>query len=73
MRTTCITEQTKRRLTMLHAKCQAYNTNPAAIPLEERETLAMMFSSTFREFAEFAELGMKYLGFVMFIISAYSS
>lgn len=63
MRISCITEQTKRRLTMLHAKCRAYNDNPAAIPLEERETLAMMFSSTFREFAEFAELGMKYLGF----------
>lgn len=63
MRTTCITEQTKRRLTMLHAKCRSYNDNPATIPLEERETLAMMFSSTFREFSEFAELGMKYLGF----------
>lgn len=58
-----ITEQTKRRLAMLLERCNRYKDNPVAIPAEEREELSMMFAATFKSFAEFAELGMKYLGF----------
>ena len=60
---THITETIARRLNKLSPKCKAYNENPRAIPVEEREDLAMMFASTFKDFQAFAELGMRYLGF----------
>lgn len=62
-RVTRITEQTKRRLGMLLERCNRYKERPETIPLEEREELSMMFAATFKSFGEFAELGMKYLGF----------
>lgn len=58
-----ITETIARRLNKLSPKCKVYNENPRAIPVEEREDLAMMFGSTFQEFQPFAELGMRFLGF----------
>lgn len=58
-----ITEQTKRRLGMLLERCNRYKERPETIPKEEREELSMMFGATFKDFREFAELGMKYLGF----------
>lgn len=60
---TFITETIARRLNKLAPKCRMYNENPRAIPAEEREDLAMMFASTFKEFQPFAELCMKFLGF----------
>ena len=58
-----ITETTKRRLGMLLPRCIRYKDNPQAIPSEERDELSMMFAATFKDFREFAELGMQYLGF----------
>lgn len=60
---TFINETIARRLNKLSPKCKLYNENPRAIPVEEREDLAMMFASTFKEFQAFAELGMRFLGF----------
>lgn len=60
---TFINETIARRLNKLSPKCKVYNENPRAIPVEEREDLAMMFASTFKEFQAFAELGMRFLGF----------
>ena len=60
---TFITETIARRLNKLAPMCKRYNDNPRAIPVEEREDLAMMFGSTFQDFQPFAELGMRFLGF----------
>lgn len=64
----CIKQQTLRRLELLMPKCRKYNDNPQAIPLEEREELSLMFAATFKDFKEFAELGMRYLGFKLSLI-----
>ena len=48
---------------MLNDKLSAYKEHPEKIPDDEREEIALMFASTFKEFEEFAELGMLYLGF----------
>lgn len=56
-------EQTVRRLRLLAPRAIQYKDAPTSIPREEREELAMMFASTFSEFSDFAELGMKFLGF----------
>lgn len=66
----CIQQQTLRRLELLMPKCRKYNDNPQAMPLEEREELSMMFAATFKNFKEFAELGMRYLGFKLSLIQA---
>lgn len=58
-----IRAKTLERLRMLAERTRALDANAAAIPLETREELAMMFASTFNSFPEFAELGMKFLGF----------
>ena len=58
-----LTEQTVQRLGMLVKNCKKYNENPEKIAFEEREMFSMMFAATFRNFKEFAELGMIYLGF----------
>lgn len=65
-----IQQQTLRRLELLMPKCRKYNDNPQAIPLAEREELSMMFAATFKSFKEFAELGMRYLGFKLSLIQA---
>ena len=67
---THIQQQTLRRLELLMPKCRKYNDNPQAIPLAEREELSMMFAATFKNFKEFAELGMRYLGFKLSLIQA---
>ena len=51
------------RYKMLHQACQKWNHQPELIPLEERELLATICSGAFREFRDFAEVGMQYLGF----------
>lgn len=65
-----ITEQVRRRLTMLTKECRLWNDQAHAIPELKREELSMMFGSTFKDFRAFAELGMLYLGFELSTIQA---
>lgn len=65
-----ITEQVRRRLSMLVTECKQWDEQPYEIPKLKREELSMMFSSTFRDFRAFAELGMLYLGFKLSEIQA---
>ena len=58
-------ERTIRRLKMLSEKVRPWNDNPAIMPRDLREEFQMMFASTFLDFKEFCELGMKFLGFEM--------
>lgn len=58
-----ISDRTIKRLKMLNDKLSAYKKHPEKIPDDEREEIALMFASTFKEFEEFAELSMLYLGF----------
>jgi hypothetical protein len=48
---------------MIAEQTKPLDHNAAAIPLEKREELAMMLAATFKEFTDFADLGMRYLGF----------
>lgn len=65
-----ITEQVRRRLSMLVTECKQWDEQPYEIPKLKREELSMMFGSTFRDFRAFAELGMLYLGFKLSEIQA---
>ena len=56
-------ERTIERLKMLAERTRKFDSAPASIPKDVREELSMMFSSTFKDFREFAELGMRFLGF----------
>lgn len=56
-------EQTIRRLNLLAEKVRPWNEKPNLMPKELRDEFCMMFSSTFSDFKEFCELGMKFLGF----------
>lgn len=58
-----ISEQTQRRILMLAERTKQWDGREKLIPKDLREEFALMFASTFREFVDFAELGMKYLGF----------
>ena len=52
-----------RRLKLLAEKTREWDNKPQAIPYELRHELADMFAITFREFEDFAELSMMFLGF----------
>ena len=58
-----VSETVISRYKALHQACQKWLHNPRAIPLEERELLATICAGTFREFKDFAEIGMQKLGF----------
>lgn len=58
-----LSEQTKRRVVMLAERTKEWDGREKLIPKVLREEFAMMFSATFANFSEFAELGMRYLGF----------
>lgn len=58
-----VSEIVDRRLIKLHDTCKKYNDRYTEIPLEVRENLQVWFSATFKEFEDFAEVGMLYLGF----------
>lgn len=58
-----VSEIVDRRLKKLHAECLRYNDNHTAIPLETRENFQWWFSATLKEFEDFAEVGMLFLGF----------
>lgn len=54
---------TLQYLKKLREQCKAYNDRPELIPKDDRVELSLMFGSVFKEFRDFAELGMAYLGF----------
>lgn len=58
-----IRAHTLARLRLLVERTNKWKDNSNAIPAEERVDLALMFGATFPRFREFAELGMKFLGF----------
>ena len=65
-----VSETVISRYKTLHQACQKWVQNPRAIPLEERELLATICAGTFREFKDFAEIGMQKLGFKLSEIQA---
>lgn len=65
-----ISDITLKRLSLLAERCKAYSQNPRLMPVDVRTDLSIMFASTLHSFVEFAELGMKYLGFEMTEIQA---
>ena len=54
---------TLSRLRLLVERTNKWKDNSNAMPQDERVDLALMFGATFTRFREFAELGMKFLGF----------
>lgn len=52
-----------RKLTMLAERTREWNNKPEAMPTGTRDEFQMMFASVFREFEDFAEVGMRFLGF----------
>lgn len=58
-----LTEKIIRRINMLAERTKEWEPKCNSIPVDIREELAMMFASTFHEFEDFADLGMRYLGF----------
>ena len=65
-----VTQQTYDKLTMLSQVCQKYNASPASMPYDVRLDLSLMFAAALHDFVEFAELGMRYLGFRLSPIQA---
>lgn len=58
-----IRPQTLARLRLLVERTNVWRDKPQLIPFDERQDLALMFGATFNRFREFAELGMRFLGF----------
>lgn len=58
-----LSSKTLSRLQLIAARTREWDEKASAIPKDLREELAMMVSSTFQDFAEFAEVGMRVLGF----------
>jgi len=58
-----ISPKTIHRLQLISEKTRIWNEKAREMPFALREELAMMVAATFYDFAEFAELGMRLLGF----------
>lgn len=56
-------QETKKRIAKLREYTQKFEENPKDIPLDIRQDLQVMWASVFTEFVDFAELGMRFLGF----------
>lgn len=54
---------TLARLRLLAERTNQWKDNPNVMPLDLRQDFALMFAATFTRFRDFAELGMKFLGF----------
>lgn len=54
---------TIRRLKLIAGRTSVWKDAPNQMPAEEREDIALMMAATFPRFREFAEVGMKFLGF----------
>lgn len=62
---TGISERVLERVRMIAERTKVLEPTAANIHKETRLELAMMVAATFREFTDFAELGMRYLGFTL--------
>ncbi|UPO38807.1 terminase large subunit [Vibrio phage vB_VpaP_GHSM17] len=51
------------RLKLLAQRCKKLAENPRSIPVDTRQELALMFAITFKNFEDFAYVGMRFLGF----------
>jgi len=58
-----LSNKTIQRLKLVAPKTREWDNKPSGMPLELREELAMMVKATFSDFAEFAVVGMRVLGF----------
>lgn len=58
-----LSETVVSRLSKLHSECAKWKDKASSIPLEERQLLAVICAGAFKEFRDFAEVGMLYLGF----------
>ena len=56
------------RLKKVHANLVEYKDNPNVMSEELRFMFSGMLSAIFKEFSDFAELGMKFLGFPLSVI-----
>ena len=54
---------TLSRIRLLKDRVNRYANDPTKIPFEERQELSLMFAVAFKDFKDFCELGMKFLGF----------
>lgn len=54
---------TLSRIRLLKDRVARYANDPTKIPKEERQELSLMFAVVFKNFEDFCELGMKFLGF----------
>ena len=58
-----LSKKTVQRLQMIATRTREWDNKPSGMPFELREELAMMVKATFTDFSEFAEVGMRVLGF----------
>lgn len=58
-----VSDRVLARVKMIAERTRKLDNNAAAIDKDTRTELALMVAATFREFTDFAELGMRYLGF----------
>ena len=58
-----LSSKTIERLKLISSRTREWEDKPELMPKDLREEFAMMVSSTFHDFAEFAEVGMRVLGF----------
>lgn len=65
-----VSDITLDRYKKLHAECSKWAENPNSIPDDFRSDLSLWFAGTFRNFREFAALGMLKLGFKLSKIQA---
>ena len=65
-----VSDITLDRYKKLHAECSKWAENPNSIPDDFRSDLSLWFAGTFRNFREFAALGMAKLGFKLSKIQA---
>lgn len=58
-------EHKLRRLSMLAKSLNPWNDRPASMPKDLREEYGFMMQAVFSEFEDFADLGMRFLGFTL--------
>lgn len=56
-------ELTLQRIKLLKERVNHYSNDPTKIPQDERRELSLMFAVAFKDFKDFCEIGMRFLGF----------
>ena len=56
-------ELTLQRIKLLKERVNRYSNDPTKIPPDERRELSLMFAVVFKDFKDFCEIGMRFLGF----------